>query len=286
LRSYAGDLESLVQDLRAHLGVIRERLAAALPSEVQTRVTAVADTAVVVEAVSARLEQLGKVARRLTDRGPLAVARRLGARLSRLRIAGTASDGDLRLLSRETDKALAEAERLLEVEDRGPGTVTGSFGAAGDQGGGVSDESQAGDCTAATVLAASGRFDTAVRGFRGALLRAMLPPEVDNLQRVVHMLEATRSSLLRELTGHSVGRAAMGEPLVAGCQRYFAGVGQLEADLGHYRGLLAQLPRKTKGKRGRRRKGHRQLPNGRARRPASIAGGGGERSALNARSFG
>lgn len=71
----------------------------------------------------------------------------------------------------------------------------------------------------------------------------MLPPEVENLHRVIHQLEVMKNSLLSSPTG---------------CEKYFAGVGQLEADLGHYKGLLAKQQKK-------RKKGRRKQPEGRLR---------------------
>ncbi|CAE8649563.1 unnamed protein product, partial [Polarella glacialis] len=97
-------------------------------------------------------------------------------------------------------------------------------------------------CTIDGVAAAAERFDVAASGFSGRVMNHMLPPEAENLHRIVHSLEVLKNSLLRELDSSS-GDSRDPESQ-AGCSRYFSGVTQLEADLAHYRGLLA--PKKVK----------------------------------------
>merc|ERR1719265_2875949 len=88
----------------------------------------------------------------------------------------------------------------------------------------------AGGCTDSTIAAAAQRFDQTVQAFRKGPRKRMLPGEVKNLQRVVHTLEVLRHSILRDLPPPGVQAMPTGD-LVNSCQRYFAGVDQLESDL-------------------------------------------------------
>merc|ERR1711879_412185 len=83
---------------------------------------------------------------------------------------------------------------------------------------------------------------------------AMLPPEVENLQRVVYSMEVLKNSLLRELRGEAAKPSA---DLRKEWERYFSGVGQLVQDFQHYKQVTMQQRESRSaaaraGRRGRR----------------------------------
>uniref|UniRef100_A0A7S0AQ96 Uncharacterized protein n=1 Tax=Pyrodinium bahamense TaxID=73915 RepID=A0A7S0AQ96_9DINO len=86
-------------------------------------------------------------------------------------------------------------------------------------------------CSVAGIMGASKRFDSTLRGFGGRVLQSMLPPEVQNLQRVVHTMEALKHSLLNVLSN----TVELDATITRDCQQYFAGVKQLETDFVHFR---------------------------------------------------
>merc|ERR1712083_1070573 len=127
--------------------------------------------------------------------------------------------------------------------------------------------------------AAAKRFDKVLRIFQGKMIQAMLPPEVENLHRVVHMLETLKHSLLHELGGTEGESSLSMTPtpqLVNDCDRYFAGVRQLESDAAYYQELnspkKAQSPDASK-------------PAGRAAQLEPLSLGGPRGPALSARGF-
>merc|ERR1712176_1493021 len=89
------------------------------------------------------------------------------------------------------------------------------------------------------VEAVGVRFDIAAASFAGKIMDSMLPPEVENLHRIAHSVEALKNALLYEF---SAGRDvdASGTTLMSQCERYFAAVLQFEADLIHYQGAQQQ----------------------------------------------
>lgn len=190
--------------------------------------------------ISARLSHLRDLAARARrSSGPLARARRLGAQLARLGERG--SGAELEALRAEVEAALREAE--LEGPGLGDaGAAAGAEGARPAAGLGPAATSGVRLCEASGVAAAAAHFDEVLKGFKGQILRMMLPPEVENLHRVVHSLEVLRNSLLWELGGSGGGlpAEAAAVSLAADCERYFAGVAQLEADLAHYSELAKQ----------------------------------------------
>merc|ERR1711971_1121576 len=145
--------------------------------------------------------------------------------------------GALRLLAQET---LARGQQLLK-DPRGSSDRPSARGPGGASA--PAFKWKPGEpCTADAVNAAAGMFDTIVKEFRGAVLKTMLPPEVENLHRVLHTLTVQKSSLLNSESP-------------TGCETYFAGVGQLETDLGHYKGLLAKSKKRRRGKKNKQKEG-------------------------------
>lgn len=177
--------------------------------------------------VSERIARLTDVARRLGDPAVVAKVRRLGARLARL--GGKGSSADLDAISADSQEVLAQIERSI---------VGGAQSTPQPESGMAED----GGCTVAVVAEAAKRFDAVARAFQGKVLNAMLPPEVENLHRVVHSLEVLKNSLLSELK--------QGVRNDQECARYLSGVGQLEADLSHYKELTSpkRPPQESPGK--------------------------------------
>jgi len=274
------ELEALARDLDVHFVRVRELALSQLSSGAREKLalavaplgsanagnTAMRGEHKIAGAVASDLERLNTVARQLADRADpsmLAEARRLGARHARLESQGSRDDEEWQALGHMASETLARAEQLLQ-SPRSSGTGSGSSSSSGS---GFSRKGKAAEaappqftwkpgdpCTADAVTAAGGHFDTILRGFRGQLLKAMLPPEVENLHRVVHALEVMKNSLLSDFTRAGDGPT----PATAGCEQYFSGVGQLEADLGHYNGLL--LKKKKKRRRKKQQQGGQNVP--------------------------
>eukprot|EP00929_Paragymnodinium_shiwhaense_P062555 TRINITY_DN31224_c0_g1_i1.p1 TRINITY_DN31224_c0_g1~~TRINITY_DN31224_c0_g1_i1.p1 ORF type:complete len:486 (+),score=130.64 TRINITY_DN31224_c0_g1_i1:123-1580(+) len=267
---YSEDLERLAGDLEGHFirsrGLAFAKLPTPEPNAVPQGVrqqTAVsvgsAGLAVDTSAAVEHVGQLSRLAAELADAGPLAAARRLSARLARLggSDADEATQAEAADISREALAEVARAEQLLrtqhqqepeqvpQAEARGSAEPAGSPNA-------IAAAVAAAGCTVPAIEGLAVRFEEAMKGFRKkAVQQVMLPPEVENLQRVVHTLEVLKSSLLFELkSGKPFEKSAVGlsseeiraraEPTVRECARYQSGVTQLESDLAHYKELAAQ----------------------------------------------
>lgn len=273
MAAHTDDLEALAADLEAHLALTREGVASVLPVDSQQRFADAAMIQEVRSAAAAGVAELTEAARSKPGADPsaLSMARRLGARLARVAdpdvIAGDPNEAldQIRAVESEARSGLAKLQRASES----------GFASSASS----SDLRQGGDgCNEAQVVAAASRFDKAVRSFRGSILKAMLPPEVENLHRIVHTMEVKKSTLLRDLTeggGHS---AYGGEGGATRCDEYFAGVGQIEKDLGHYK-TQAERERGARRRKGRRRKGGvgESLPG-----PDDGGGAGGPRAQISA----
>lgn len=256
--------------------------------------------------VVASLSELNAVARLLQDRNPLLTARRLGQRLSRL--SDASPEDEIEALRQDVDVALQGAMKAKELEQAGnvasstgmlhPGGSTsaaaGSAGVASSTAADISAGSAG--CDIAGVHSWSARFDEAAKGFRGAILQVMLPPEVENLHRVVHSVEALKNALLHDFSrGNTVD--ASGIPLESHCQRYFSSVAQFEADLTRYKGMVQEEQQQQSGEVGKRPKPQakrpaRTIPGAaagmeRLELPTAVPGGssGTDGPALNAKSF-
>merc|ERR1711879_314156 len=112
----------------------------------------------------------------------------MGARLGSNSSARHEEAAEARAIAREAREAAAQAERRAEQERqatsrRAQGDMTG----AGP--GFVADAATHG-CTLAAVEETSKRLAKTAAGFRKrSIQEAMLPPEVENLQRVVYSME-------------------------------------------------------------------------------------------------
>jgi len=198
--SLALELEVLARDLRAHLELVRERLA--LPADAAGR-----------RWPGAWLGSEG-----------------VGAPSARPPAVSPPPPAPRPLPARRAARAAPAAPA--------PGPVLGTAR------GGAADA-----CSAQGIAAAAERFDAALRGFRGPVLRQMLPPERESLQRTVHSMGAQRHALLNALAG---GQVAQRKSSVEDCQRYHAGVRQLEADLASYRNDDGAAPVRTSRGQDRR----------------------------------
>eukprot|EP00928_Gymnodinium_smaydae_P021917 TRINITY_DN1858_c0_g1_i1.p1 TRINITY_DN1858_c0_g1~~TRINITY_DN1858_c0_g1_i1.p1 ORF type:complete len:693 (-),score=191.04 TRINITY_DN1858_c0_g1_i1:101-2053(-) len=243
------DLERLAGALEAHLAQVRDvafdrlRRSAAAPASRGASGAGAGSTA----AAAAAAEAVARVqarARGLASGGALAAARRLSAQLATAQASG--DPAALADVEREAMQQLALLEGGGTSQDsRAPfgGGGAGFGGSSSVSGGGgaadlgASRSAATVGCTEELVLSTAARFDKALKGFRDRRLQqVMLPPEVENLQRVAHSMEVLKHSLLRELRGQATSTVA---ELKAECGRYLSGVQQLQSDLDHYRGLAA-----------------------------------------------
>lgn len=251
-------LEDLARDLAAHLAQVKEvltTLSPSLPSEAGSTLELIlgeaSDSSVAIAPTedendaSTNLARLNVVARKLADKGDssmLSEARRLGARFAR-----EATEDDFRQLVREI---LARAEKRLKFASSGKQRPEKNLQRRANPS--TSFTWRPGSvCTIDDVNSASENFDVAVREFRGPLMKALLPPEVENLHRVIHTMQVMKSALLMELSHDSETKLQSHDDvsqssLVASCQKYFAGVGQIENDINHYKGLLRQQKQKRR----------------------------------------
>jgi hypothetical protein len=269
--SLAAELETLALDLDAHFALIRELALSQLSSGERDRFAAVvvgpdgrtssarssrkesnvhiSDTAL---SVSQDLAKLNEVARSLAGRADvsmLAEARRLGARFAKLETEESHDVERWNDLREVVRTAVVRAEKLLKEPSRS-GSSNGISGTGSSLSQVAWQPGQA--CTTDAVKAAAGHFDAVVPKYR-SVLKAMLPPEVENLHRIIHTIEVMKTSLLAELSGSQPPELTGLQP-GRGCERYFAAVGQFETDLRHYRGLMA----KKRNKRRRRKQQGRQ----------------------------
>lgn len=260
-QNFTEALEELAKDLVSHLALIREVLATVdlgLPRDARAKleialgagdysaVPAVAggDT----PDVSTQLARLNVIAKQLADRGDtsmLSETRRLGARFAR-----EAALDDFRQLVRDV---LARAEKLLKFVSSGKHRSGKNLQRRTDAS--TSFKWRPGTvCTLDDVNSASANFDSAVREFQGPLMKALLPPEVENLHRVIHTMQVMKHALLSELRYDAESDVESDEDmsrrsLATNCQKYFSGVGQLENDISHYKGLLQQQKQKKRRKK-------------------------------------
>jgi len=210
-------------------------------------------------AATQRVLRLMNIIKQLANPQLLQEARSLAASLAH---AVEGSDGASRIeaLSKEAERLTEVAERVLELQQSGRADHGRSNSGAAPQerafrergslatdahGTAATAGAASGVCSEPSVRSAAAAFDETLRGFReGGLVRSMLPPKLENLHRIVHSLEVLRHSLLSDLrsTDGRIQVLSHGteSQLTKDCQRYFAGVRQLQADLAYYQGAAAQ----------------------------------------------
>eukprot|EP00930_Biecheleria_cincta_P000790 TRINITY_DN10193_c0_g1_i1.p1 TRINITY_DN10193_c0_g1~~TRINITY_DN10193_c0_g1_i1.p1 ORF type:complete len:671 (-),score=128.82 TRINITY_DN10193_c0_g1_i1:8-2020(-) len=203
----ASALEALATDLEAHLQLLRSKAILKKPPPSAASLAA-----------SKALSDLQLPAKHVFDSRATMTARRLGAKLAQLQASG-GDDAAFREIQEEAKTAISMVVQLARGDESSSDTKRSLSGAS--------------RCTIAGVAFAGRRFDKVARGFTKEVLRQMLPPEADNLHRIVHTLEVLQSSLSRQL--ESLADMA-DEELLKECGRFFSGVHQLEADLAHYTG--------------------------------------------------
>lgn len=201
------------------------------------------------DATAQRVLRLTERTRQLANPQLLQEARRLAASLAHA-VEGSDALSKVKALSKEAERLTAEAERALELQQSRGASSHGPapqqpFGERGSTATGIHGTAAIGAaggvCSEPSVRSAAAAFDEILRGFReGGLVRSMLPPELENLHRVVHSMEVLRHTLLDDLrvSGDRVNR--VGLQLTKDCQRYFDGVRQLQADLAYYQGAARQ----------------------------------------------
>lgn len=213
------------------------------------------------DAATQRILRLTDVTRQLANPQLLQEARRLAASLAHA-VEGSDGASKIEALSKEIQRLTEEAERSLELEQRRGANHGGSSSGAAPQqraftergsfatdvhstGATTAAGAASGVCSEPAVRRAAATFDETLQSFReGGLVRSMLPPELENLHRVVHSMEVLRHLLLSDLrrADGSIQMSSHGaeSQLSKDCQRYFAGVGQLQSDLAYYQGAAGQ----------------------------------------------